>query len=79
MQFDQPSLFLEGKSMYNTMTLLNAYIAYAKDVAIALGADPDVAFKDMQEMVKFEREIAKVCGAINIYVFSRVFKMKTGP
>jgi len=46
--------------MYNTLALINAYIAYGKNVAIALGADPALAKEDMTEMVRFEREIAKV-------------------
>lgn len=46
--------------MYNTKVLIDAYITYARDVAVALGADPQLAYSDMYEMVRLEREISKV-------------------
>ncbi|XP_052819391.1 neprilysin-1-like isoform X1 [Mya arenaria] len=58
--FDQPSLLLEGKDMYDDGALVTAYIRYASGVAEALGATPEVAQKHMTDMVNFERDLAKI-------------------
>lgn len=59
---DQPSLLMEGRDVYldPNATVFQAYLKYASDVAVALGADPEVARVQMKEMVDFETEIAKI-------------------
>lgn len=67
---------MEGRGMYNTKVLIDAYITYARDVAVALGADPQLAYSDMYEMVRFEREISKVilfCNFIKANVMRSVY------
>ncbi|KAH3821481.1 hypothetical protein DPMN_123245 [Dreissena polymorpha] len=51
---------MEGKDMYEDPSLINAYIKYTTSVAVALGADPHVAVKEMTEIVQFEKDIALV-------------------
>ncbi|XP_053379464.1 neprilysin-1-like isoform X2 [Mercenaria mercenaria] len=62
---DQPSLLMEGRDMYQNDQLINAYVKYTTDVAIALGAESDVATTQMKELVDFEKEIAQITVAIS--------------
>lgn len=39
---------------------LSVYKKYAQDVAVMFGADPKLAEKDIEDMVNFEIELAKV-------------------
>lgn len=59
---DQPSLLMEGRDVYldPKSPVFKAYLKYASDVAIALGADPKVAEQQMKELINFETEIAKI-------------------
>jgi len=51
---------MEGKDMYENPTIISAYVRYTTGVAVALGADPETAEREMTDIVNFEREIARV-------------------
>ena len=63
LQFDQPTLLLDGRDVYlqgDSEVLLDAYRKYATDVTTALGANPMSASEQMKDMVDFEIELARV-------------------
>ena len=61
-QFDQPTLLLDGRDVYleEGSAVIDAYVKYATDIAVALGATPEAASEQMKDMVDFEIQLAKV-------------------
>ncbi|CAG5129048.1 unnamed protein product, partial [Candidula unifasciata] len=62
-QLDQADLGMPSPDYFlheDAVTKLPVYKKYAYDVAIMFGADPKVAQKDVDDMVNFEIELAKI-------------------
>ena len=61
-QFDQPTLLLDGRDVYldENSDVFTAYVKYATELAVAVGADEKSAAEQMKNVVDFETELAKV-------------------
>ena len=62
-QIDQTSLGMPSRDYYlkgRNDSMLLAYQKMKKDLAIAFGADPDMAEQDAKDLVDFEIELANV-------------------
>ena len=63
LQFDQSDLFLPSMDYYKlgfNHQIMQTYYNMLIDVSTILGADPDLAKKDMKDLIDFETEVASV-------------------
>ena len=53
---------LDGRDVYleEGSAVIDAYVKYATDIAVALGATAEAASEQMKDMVDFEIQLAKV-------------------